>query len=97
MGCSFELANDGLEAVSKMNLSKYDLVLMDIVMPNLDGISATSQIRQFDPTTPVISMTSNTTQYFSFLFFSFLFNLIGKNSKLKITIVNNARAIFLME
>jgi len=28
-------------------------------MPNLDGVSATSQIRRFDPTTPVISMTSN--------------------------------------
>lgn len=28
-------------------------------MPNLDGVSATSLIRQFDPTTPIISMTSN--------------------------------------
>ena len=31
----------------------------DIVMPNLDGVSATSLIRQFDPMTPIISMTSN--------------------------------------
>lgn len=31
----------------------------DIVMPNLDGVSATSLIRQFDPRTPIISMTSN--------------------------------------
>lgn len=64
----------------QMNLQKYDLVLMDIVMPNLDGafllsllliapadsspspfagVSATSLIRQFDPMTPIISMTSN--------------------------------------
>lgn len=28
-------------------------------MPKLDGMSATSQIRQFDPMTPIISMTSN--------------------------------------
>lgn len=42
-----------------MNMQKYDLVLMDIVMPNLDGVSATSLIRQFDPMTPIISMTSN--------------------------------------
>jgi len=45
--------------VSKMNLEKYDLVLMDIVMPKMDGISATSMIRKFDPQTPIISMTSN--------------------------------------
>ncbi len=38
--------------------SKYDLVLMDIIMPNLDGVSACHLIRQFD-TTPIIAMTSN--------------------------------------
>lgn len=38
--------------------SKYDLVLMDIIMPNLDGVSATHLIRQFD-STPIIAMTSN--------------------------------------
>ena len=62
MGCTFEIAQDGVEAVNKMNLEKYDLVLMDIVMPQMDGISATTQIRQFDNSTPVISMTSNTNQ-----------------------------------
>ena len=31
----------------------------DIVMPKLDGVSATSLIRQFDHMTPIISMTSN--------------------------------------
>ena len=50
---------DGLEAVNKMNAgSKYDLVLMDIIMPNLDGVSACHLIRQFDET-PIIAMTSN--------------------------------------
>lgn len=38
--------------------SKYDLVLMDIIMPNLDGVSACHLIRQFDHT-PVVAMTSN--------------------------------------
>ncbi|SPC64165.1 related to SKN7 - transcription factor [Ustilago sp. UG-2017b] len=58
-GCSIDYAVDGMSAVNKMNQEKYDLVLMDIVMPNLDGASATSLIRQFDPKTPIISMTSN--------------------------------------
>lgn len=58
-GCTIDVAVDGIGAVNKMNLEKYDLVLMDIVMPKLDGVSATSLIRQFDHMTPIISMTSN--------------------------------------
>ncbi|KAE9405131.1 hypothetical protein BT96DRAFT_358309 [Gymnopus androsaceus JB14] len=58
-GCKIDVAVDGVGAVNKMNLEKYDLVLMDIVMPKLDGVSATSMIRQFDHMTPIISMTSN--------------------------------------
>lgn len=58
-GCDIDTATDGVSAVNQMNQKKYDLVLMDIVMPNLDGVSATSLIRQFDPLTPIISMTSN--------------------------------------
>ncbi|EEB96048.1 hypothetical protein MPER_04884, partial [Moniliophthora perniciosa FA553] len=58
-GCKIDVAVDGVGAVNKMNLEKYDLVLMDIVMPKLDGVSATSLIRKFDHMTPIISMTSN--------------------------------------
>ncbi|CAI2179606.1 17003_t:CDS:2 [Funneliformis geosporum] len=60
-GCAIDIAVDGISAVNKMNFEKYDLVLMDIVLPNLDGVEATTQIRRFDPNTPIISMTSNTT------------------------------------
>ncbi|KAF1985380.1 hypothetical protein K402DRAFT_413249 [Aulographum hederae CBS 113979] len=57
--CAIDSALDGLEAVNKMHSgAKYDLVLMDIIMPNLDGVSACHLIRQFDPT-PIIAMTSN--------------------------------------
>ncbi|KAJ7436754.1 hypothetical protein B0H11DRAFT_2255827 [Mycena galericulata] len=58
-GCTIDFAVDGVDAVDKMAHDKYDLVLMDIVMPNLDGISATAIIRRFDQSTPIISMTSN--------------------------------------
>lgn len=57
--CVVDTALDGLEAVSKMQEGvKYDLILMDIIMPNLDGVSACHIIRQFDRT-PIIAMTSN--------------------------------------
>lgn len=65
VGCMVDVAADGISAYNKMNLEKYDLVLMDIAMPKLDGASATSLIRKadsfrkFDHITPIISMTSN--------------------------------------
>ncbi|KAA1068359.1 kinase-regulated stress-responsive transcription factor skn7 [Puccinia graminis f. sp. tritici] len=64
MGCRIEFACDGLNAVSRMKTQidandPFDLVLMDIFMPNMDGLSATSLIRKFDLKTPIISMTSN--------------------------------------
>ncbi len=58
-GCTVEVVSDGLSAISLVEKVKYDLVLMDIVMPNLDGASATSIIRSFDRTTPIIAMTGN--------------------------------------
>jgi osomolarity two-component system response regulator SKN7 len=57
--CQIDNAYDGLQAVTKVQSGKrYDLILMDIIMPNLDGVSACHLIRQFDRT-PIIAMTSN--------------------------------------
>jgi osomolarity two-component system response regulator SKN7 len=59
LGCDFDLACDGLEAVSCMKTSQYDLILMDISIPKLDGMAATRKLRQYDQHTPVVSMTAN--------------------------------------
>jgi osomolarity two-component system, response regulator SKN7 len=57
--CVVDTALDGLEAVDKVQEGvKYDMILMDIIMPNLDGVSACHIIRQFDRT-PIVAMTSN--------------------------------------
>lgn len=58
-GCRVTVVTDGLNAISTVEHTKYDLVLMDIVMPNLDGATATSIIRSFDTKTPIIAMTGN--------------------------------------
>jgi len=61
-GCKIDVAVDGQSAIERMGDKKYDIVLMDIVMPKIDGVTATNRIRQFDQLTPIISMTSNTTE-----------------------------------
>ncbi|KAK8088322.1 response regulator [Apiospora hydei] len=62
--CGVEVARDGLEAVNKINTnpSWFDLIFMDIVMPHLDGVSATAMIREVSPRVPIIAMTSNINQ-----------------------------------
>lgn len=52
------LANDGEEAIVLAKTTTYDLILMDIHMPNIDGIEATKAIRGFNKITPIIALTA---------------------------------------
>lgn len=63
-GVSVELANNGLEAFEKFKDQKYDLILMDIQMPVMDGIEATHEIVNYEIEeklihTPIIALTAN--------------------------------------
>lgn len=55
---------DGLEAVEAINQdsARFDLIFMDIIMPNMDGVSATAMIRVVAPQIPIVAMTSNIRQ-----------------------------------
>lgn len=51
-------ARDGMEAVTMFDEAKPDLILMDIKMPNLDGLEATKIIRELSPTVPIIAQSA---------------------------------------
>ncbi len=58
-GINIDTANDGFEAVKKFEKSSYELILMDIQMPVLDGYEATKEIRKTDKQIPIIALTAN--------------------------------------
>ncbi len=62
-GASIYIANNGLEAISIAQQHKPDLVLMDIQMPELDGISACKQLKTQFSGLPVIAFTANVMSY----------------------------------
>jgi signal transduction histidine kinase/CheY-like chemotaxis protein len=56
-----DVAENGKEAVDMMRDNTYDLVLMDLQMPVMDGYTATVKIREFNSTTPIIALTASAT------------------------------------
>jgi CheY-like chemotaxis protein/HPt (histidine-containing phosphotransfer) domain-containing protein len=59
-----DVANDGFEAIQALKRRKYDLVLMDVSMPVMDGLDVTQQIRSSvdlrqDPDIPIIALTAH--------------------------------------
>jgi PAS domain S-box-containing protein len=57
---SVEISEDGLDAVERMKNNGFDLVLMDLQMPLMDGFEATEQIRQtLQSTVPIIGLSAN--------------------------------------
>ena len=60
---SIDIANNGKEALDKFGTSRFDIILMDIQMPIMNGIVATKKIREIESSsnshTPIIAITAN--------------------------------------
>ena len=57
-GLAVTSAGDGKEAVARVCERPFDVVLMDIRMPDMDGITALKEIRKYNPAVPVVLMTA---------------------------------------
>jgi CheY-like chemotaxis protein len=57
-GYEIDEANDGVEALDKLNLRRFDLVLSDIVMPRMDGLALIEHVCSSWPQTHIIAMTA---------------------------------------
>lgn len=64
LGLDVSLAADGEEALAKWEAERFDLILMDVQMPGLDGLAATRAIRAIESArglrrTPILALTAN--------------------------------------
>jgi len=64
LGVQYELAEDGAEALERQQAGRFDLVLMDCLMPRLDGFAATTRWREHESQlgesrTPIVAVTAN--------------------------------------
>ncbi len=62
LGCDVTIVENGCEALDELAGQAFDLVLMDCMMPEMDGLEATAQFRRAEPEgrrTPVIALTAN--------------------------------------
>lgn len=58
-GCKVDRIASGDEAVSALSRGFYDLILMDLRMPGLNGIAATRALRERGVTTPIVALTAD--------------------------------------
>ena len=64
MGYRADVAGNGLEAIEAVERQPYDVILMDVQMPELDGLDATREIRKLQTVAQprIVAMTANAMQ-----------------------------------
>lgn len=87
---STKTAKDGLDAINKLKETHFDLVITDIVMPNIDGIELVQYIKSKYPLTDIIAVTGNNPYYLQIV------NKLGVN-QIFAKPVDNSRLINLVD
>jgi two-component system response regulator MprA len=60
-GYSVTVAEDGVDALAQVGAAAPDLVIMDVLMPRMDGLTACRRLRARDPATPILMLTARNT------------------------------------
>jgi len=60
-GFAVDVANDGEEGVTMAQANPYDLILMDVMLPKMDGLTAIKKIREKEVAAPVLCLTAKDT------------------------------------
>ena len=61
-GYMVELAKDGREALKHFETKKVDLIILDIMIPYIDGFEIARRVRKKDPQMPILMLTARTTR-----------------------------------
>jgi signal transduction histidine kinase/CheY-like chemotaxis protein len=59
LGYSFDLANDGYAGYLQAKTRKYDLILMDLIMPEMDGFESARKILEYDESSLIVAFTAD--------------------------------------
>lgn len=57
-----DLASNGKEALEKINCNRYDLVTLDLIMPEYSGLEVLTELKKITPNIPVMVITGNATE-----------------------------------
>ena len=58
VGVSSKIANNGIEALEILKTEKFDLIMMDLMMPQMDGFTLLAKLQEQGITTPVVVLTN---------------------------------------
>lgn len=89
-----DIARDGSEAVTLAFINHYDLILMDIFLPVMDGIEASKTIKKMSPEVPIIALTASDVANLNGL--SFINGILRKpitKDQLRMCIINTIEGV----